>query len=111
MLENLSKKHLSFLYNFSRTIRHILISVSGPDAALSSMNSREDIQFIGYTESGGPDYAALVKLVKQQVKLLKHHEKCDMVIALLHGGLKDSEDLYLAGIEGVDLVIAGETTL
>lgn len=38
---------------------------------------------------------------------VKHVEQCEMVIALLHGGLKDAEDLNLANVQGVDLVIAG----
>ena len=70
-----------------------------------------------YTSPGAVTFADPIETAKEVVKVLRETEKVDVVIALSHGGvMKDKEgrfnageDVDLARVPGVDVVIGGHS--
>ena len=64
-----------------------------PDALFVSNDYRSELQFIGYTFEDGNQYDKLLQLAERQSTMLKTDLKCDIVVAVIHGGHLDKEDV------------------
>jgi 5'-nucleotidase / UDP-sugar diphosphatase len=70
-----------------------------------------------YTSPGAVTFSDFVETAKEMVKVLRDTEKVDVVIALSHGGVEkgkdgrysDGDDVRVAGVPGVDVVIGGHS--
>jgi 5'-nucleotidase/UDP-sugar diphosphatase len=94
--------------------RHIVIERGGIRFGLFGVLGKE-AQI--YTSPGAVTFADPIETAKEMVKLLRETEKVDVVIALSHGGVmkgKDGrftggEDVELARVPGVDVVVGGHS--
>jgi len=70
-----------------------------------------------YTSGGATTFADAIDTAKEMVKTLRETEKVDVVIALSHGGVEKGpdgkytggEDVRLAEVPGIDVVIGGHS--
>ncbi len=80
----------------------------GTDAAKVSSQNRGDVSFAGFDDANGKDaFAELTTIAGQLAAELRAWDHVDIVIGLIHGG--GSEDVGLAKVKGIDLVISGHT--
>ena len=94
--------------------RHIVIERGGIRFGLFGVLGKE-AQI--YTSPGAVTFADPIETAKEMVKILRETEKVDVVIALSHGGVvkdKDGrytggEDVELAKVPGVDVVVGGHS--
>ena len=80
-----------------------------PDALFVSNDYRLDLQFVGYSYNEGKNYESLLELAANQSSMLKTQLKCDIVVAVIHGGHKDNEDVGLLNLPDIDIVLGGHT--
>ena len=80
-----------------------------PDALFVSNDYRSELQFIGYTFEDGNQYDKLLQLAERQSTMLKTDLKCDIVIAVIHGGHLDKEDVGFLNLPNIDIVLGGHT--
>jgi 5'-nucleotidase len=97
------------LHAGGRTLRVGIIGLLGPDAALVSASLRRDAHFVGF------DDAAMQKresewheLARSKARELRAVDKADVVIAIVHAGAPEDEELARA-VPEIDVVIAGHT--
>jgi 5'-nucleotidase / UDP-sugar diphosphatase len=70
-----------------------------------------------YTSGAAASFSGAIESAQEMVKLLRETEKVDVVIALSHGGVEKGEDgrynagddLAVANVPGVDIVIGGHS--
>ena len=86
-----------------------ILGYTTPDALYVSHDYRDDLQFVGFSRDKKYEVDKLLDLARTQSADLKTRLKCDMVIAVIHGGHQDLEDDLFAGIPDIDVVIGGHT--
>jgi 5'-nucleotidase / UDP-sugar diphosphatase len=70
-----------------------------------------------YTSGGAATFSDFIEAARETVKILRETEKVDVVIALSHGGVQkdkdgrytDGDDVRVANVPGVDVVIGGHS--
>ena len=70
-----------------------------------------------YTSGAAASFSDAIETAKEMVKVLRETEKVDVVIALSHGGVEkgedgrygDGDDVRVANVPGVDIVIGGHS--
>lgn len=86
-----------------------VLGIMGPDAALLSLSNRGNVSFAGFVDAANElDMGRLVALLTRQVQWLQRHEKCDAVVAVLHGGL-DEARVLASSVPGLDVIVSGHT--
>jgi 5'-nucleotidase / UDP-sugar diphosphatase len=95
-------------------LRHLVIERGGIRFGLFGVIGKEAIF---YANGGAASFADSIETAKEMVKLLRETEKVDVVIALSHGGVQkgkdgrftDGDDVLLASVPGIDVVIGGHS--
>lgn len=80
-----------------------------PDALFVSNDYRDELQFLGYSHKDGIQYDKLLELAAEQSEMLKKELKCDVVVAVIHGGHKDKEDIGFLNLPNIDVVLGGHS--
>jgi 5'-nucleotidase/UDP-sugar diphosphatase len=70
-----------------------------------------------YTSGAAASFSDAIETAKEMVKVLRENERVDVVIALSHGGVEkgedgrysDGDDVRVANVPGVDIVIGGHS--
>jgi 5'-nucleotidase len=70
-----------------------------------------------YTSGAAASFSDAIETTEEMVKVLRETEKVDVVIALSHGGVEkgedgrysDGDDVRVANVPGVDIVIGGHS--
>lgn len=92
-----------------RLIRVGILGIFGPDAALCSTSARGAATFAGFREAElEKDFEELGAHTRAMVEHLREEEEVDFVIAMLHGGLDEAQEI-LARAPGIDIVASGHT--
>jgi len=94
--------------------RHLVIERGGLRFGIFGVLGKEATF---YTSSGAVTFADAINTAKEMVTRLREVEKVDVVIALSHGGLEKGsdggysagDDLRLAQVPGIDVVIGGHS--
>jgi 5'-nucleotidase len=94
--------------------RHVVIERGGIRFGLFGVLGKE-AQF--YTSGGAAKFSDAIEAAREMAKVLRETEKVDVVIALSHGGVEkgkdgrylDGDDVRVAGVPGVDLVVGGHS--
>ena len=94
--------------------RHLVIERGGMRFGLFGVLGKE-AQF--YTSGAAASFSDAIETAKEMVKILRETEKVDVVIALSHGGVEkgkdgrysDGDDVRVANVPGIDVVIGGHS--
>lgn len=106
--ESSSVKFLPYYIKESKAGRVGVLGYITPDALFVSTDYRADLQFTGF-KSGTQDYNELISLARQQSGMLKTELNCDIVVAVIHGGHKDGEDVGFLSLPNIDIVSGGHS--
>jgi predicted MPP superfamily phosphohydrolase len=92
-----------------RLVRVGIVGLFGPDAALCSTSARGAATFAGFHEADlKKDYDELGAHARATVEHMREEEEADFVIALLHGGLDEAQEV-LQRVPGIDVIASGHT--
>jgi 5'-nucleotidase/UDP-sugar diphosphatase len=94
--------------------RHLVVERGGIRFGLFGVLGKE-AQF--YTSGGAVSFSDAIEAAKEMVAVLHETEKVDVVICLSHGGVEkdkdgrytDGDDVRVAGVPGIDVVIGGHS--
>ena len=94
-----------------REARICYMGLFGPDASVCSPISRRNVGFTGYDNVTGtknePEFFSHAAAFARD---LKDRERCDVLVAMLHGGRENMEDVNLAHhAPEIDVIFAGHT--
>ncbi len=95
--------------------RYLVIERGGIRFGLFGMLGKE-AQFYS-SDAGAATFSDAIETAKEVVEILRETEKVDVVIALSHGGVQkgkdgrysDGDDVSLAAVPGIDIVIGGHS--
>ena len=94
--------------------RYVVIERGGIRFGLFGVIGKEAIF---YANGGAVTFTDSIEAAREMVKVLRETEKVDVVIALSHGGVQkgrdgrfsDGDDVRLANVSGIDVVIGGHS--
>lgn len=90
-------------------VRVGILGLVGPDAAQLCATTRKNLEFVGYNDRNSKaDARAFHDYVQKRVDELRSRHNCNIVVALLHGGAPEDEELAKA-VYGIDVLICGHT--
>jgi len=94
--------------------RHLVIERGGLRFGLFGVLGKE-AKF--YTSGGAASFSDAIETAREMVTVLREMEKVDVIICLSHGGVEkdkggrytDGDDVRVAGVPGIDVVIGGHS--
>ena len=95
--------------------RYVVIERGGMRFGIFGVLGKEAQFYTG--GAGAATFSDAIETAKEMVKVLRETEKVDVVIALSHGGVEkgkdgrfsDGDDVRLANVPGIDVVIGGHS--
>lgn len=92
-----------------KKLRVGIIGLLGPDGALVSLGTRNDVGFIGFNDKKSKkSLSDLTDFLRDKITEIRKTNKVDVIIALMHGGHPEDIEI-LEELPEINLLIAGHT--